>query len=185
MIIIKQKDMENLSDFKNENSLDIFTQYGIFQKKKTLCPFHAERTPSLSLYKSKITNEWRFHCFGCGEDGDIFKFIGKIEGISFKDTLIFLGIKSGHVTKPDKNIIRKLELIKKFRDWCNDYERFLRNKYRKWHEIKSQFKNMEEVEVFYKFYHLENIWEYQLNILLFGSEQEKFNLYKEFKRNGK
>lgn len=54
-----------------------------------LCPFHPDRdTPSLVVY----LEDQRWHCFGaCGEGGDVFKFVMKIENISFKEALARLG----------------------------------------------------------------------------------------------
>ncbi len=52
-----------------------------------LCPFHSENTPSLTVNEDKGV----FHCFGCGEGGDCFSFVMKIEGLTFKETLSHLG----------------------------------------------------------------------------------------------
>ena len=38
---------------------------------KGLCPFHDERTPSFHVRPAV----GRYHCFGCGEDGDVFQFV--------------------------------------------------------------------------------------------------------------
>jgi len=43
-----------------------------------LCPFHAENTPSFSIYQK--SGRWRFKCFGCGVSGDAFDFIRLIHG---------------------------------------------------------------------------------------------------------
>lgn len=45
------------------------------------CPFHNEKTPSMKIY------EQDFHCFGCGEHGDVISFVQKLFGLSFPDTL--------------------------------------------------------------------------------------------------
>jgi DNA primase len=58
---------------------------------KAKCPFHGERTPS--FYISPARNN--YHCFGCGEHGDIFSFIIKIEGVPFKEALKMLADKAG------------------------------------------------------------------------------------------
>ncbi|MGH3625517.1 MAG: DNA primase [Sciscionella sp.] len=49
---------------------------------KGLCPFHDEKTPSFNVRSSHGT----FHCFGCGEGGDVIAFIQKIEHISFVES---------------------------------------------------------------------------------------------------
>ncbi|HEY3210715.1 MAG TPA: DNA primase [Actinomycetota bacterium] len=48
-----------------------------------LCPFHAEKTPSLSVSPSKQV----YYCFGCGEGGNVFKFLQKVENLSFVETV--------------------------------------------------------------------------------------------------
>lgn len=55
------------------NIIDVANYYGIATKgSKALCPFHKERTPSLS-FKGDY-----FKCFGCGEKGDMISFVSKL-----------------------------------------------------------------------------------------------------------
>ena len=46
-----------------------------------VCPFHSDKNPSI-----KIDN--RFHCFACGEDGDVIDFVSKYFGLSLKDAAL-------------------------------------------------------------------------------------------------
>lgn len=55
-----------------------------------LCPFHGERTPSFYVYP-----EGRWHCFGCGEDGDIITFVEKTQGLDFMEALALLAERAG------------------------------------------------------------------------------------------
>lgn len=48
-----------------------------------LCPFHNEKTPSFSVNGQKQI----FHCFGCQQGGDVFKFIQQYEGLSFTEAV--------------------------------------------------------------------------------------------------
>ncbi|NTV49491.1 MAG: DNA primase [Geobacteraceae bacterium] len=56
-----------------------------------LCPFHAEKTPSFNVNPAREI----FHCFGCGEGGNAFSFIMKMEGLSFPEAVKLLARKSG------------------------------------------------------------------------------------------
>lgn len=64
---------------------------------KGLCPFHQERTPSFNVVPSKQI----FHCFGCGEGGDVFAFVQKREKVDFVEALKLLAERSG-IALPDE-----------------------------------------------------------------------------------
>ncbi|MDD7384272.1 MAG: DNA primase [Actinomycetaceae bacterium] len=51
-----------------------------------LCPFHDEKTPSFHVRPAM----GYFHCFGCGEHGDVITFVEKIENLSFTEAMEFL-----------------------------------------------------------------------------------------------
>ncbi len=51
--------------------------------QKGLCPFHDEKTPSFTVTPARQY----FHCFGCGQGGDVFTFVQQIEGLSFVEAV--------------------------------------------------------------------------------------------------
>ncbi len=51
---------------------------------KGLCPFHADKDPSLTVF---LKDGWAFHCFACGASGDIFEWIMRSQGIPFPQAL--------------------------------------------------------------------------------------------------
>ncbi|MFD6177664.1 MULTISPECIES: DNA primase [unclassified Isoptericola] len=58
---------------------------------KGLCPFHDERSPSFHVRPGV----GRWHCFGCGEGGDVISFVQKIDGMGFTDAVEFLADRVG------------------------------------------------------------------------------------------
>jgi DNA primase len=51
-----------------------------------LCPFHGEKTPSFGVDADKKL----YHCFGCSAGGDVFDFVMRIEGVSFREAVMSL-----------------------------------------------------------------------------------------------
>lgn len=58
---------------------------------KGLCPFHAERTPSFNVTPGKEL----YHCFSCGEGGDVIKFIMQVETLQFGEAVERLAARAG------------------------------------------------------------------------------------------
>lgn len=50
------------------------------------CPFHHEKTPSFAINES----DQYYHCFGCGESGDVIKFVQSMENVDFMDAVKML-----------------------------------------------------------------------------------------------
>jgi len=76
---------------KRVDILSLFSSFGVAYEKKgrshmAKCPWHDDDTPSLSIDGIKGL----YNCFGCGESGDIFDLVQKMEGIEFKESLKYL-----------------------------------------------------------------------------------------------
>ena len=75
--------------------IDVVSEYVALKRSgkshKGLCPFHTEKTPSFTV--SEEFQSW--HCFGCGEHGDVFSFLMKIENLTFSEALERLAKRAG------------------------------------------------------------------------------------------
>jgi len=75
---------EKLAEIRDRSSiLEIVSDYVTLKKTgknhRGLCPFHSEKTPSFMVNEEKQI----FHCFGCGEGGDVFAFLMKAGNFTF------------------------------------------------------------------------------------------------------
>ena len=159
--------------------------YGLKIRRNNMvsCPFHNDRTPSM-----KVDN--RFHCFGCGADGDVIDFVSRIFGISSleaaqkiaSDFGISYDVKSA-VTKPKKIFCRKTDaqIYAEAEQRCfrvlSDYYHLLK----KWEidyapNIDDETCHPLFVEALQRKTHLE----YLLDILVFGEIEEKALLVMEY-----
>jgi DNA primase len=66
---------------------------------KGLCPFHNEKTPSFNVRSEPAV----FHCFGCGEGGDVFKFVMMRERVGFPEAVETVARRFG-VPVPDRRV---------------------------------------------------------------------------------
>lgn len=110
--------MDDLIDFaqqvKRANDIvDVVGSYIELRKQGTnyfaRCPFHGEKTASFSVNR----NRQIFKCFGCGESGDVIKFVQKYESCSFFEAVEILAKRAGlkmpetAEQKRDKNFEQK------------------------------------------------------------------------------
>jgi DNA primase len=89
-----------INDIKDRlNLTEVISSYIEVKKSggnfKAVCPFHGERTASLMISPQKQI----WHCFGCGEGGDVFGFVMRYENLNFRETLELLAERAG-VTLP-------------------------------------------------------------------------------------
>ena len=73
---------------KSVPMLEVVERYGFRPNRAGFihCPFHqGDKGASLKLYKDS------FHCFGCGENGDVFKFVMLMDKCDFKTAFLSLG----------------------------------------------------------------------------------------------
>ena len=79
------------------NIVDVVSSYISVKKSganyKAVCPFHNDKTPSLMISSAKQI----WHCFGCGEGGNVFGFVMKYENIDFPEALQLLADRAGVV----------------------------------------------------------------------------------------
>jgi DNA primase len=79
------------------NIVSVISQYvGTLRKSgrasyKGLCPFHQEKSPSFQVHEDRQF----FYCFGCQAGGDVFKFVERIQGVSFYEALKSLAEQHG------------------------------------------------------------------------------------------
>jgi len=80
---------ESIEEVQNKASIEqIIGQYVALKsagagKLKGLCPFHSEKTPSFSV----DTTKGLYYCFGCGQGGNVLKFLQDFEGLSFMEAV--------------------------------------------------------------------------------------------------
>ncbi|AYE35289.1 CHC2 zinc finger domain-containing protein [Clostridium septicum] len=76
------------------------------------CPFHNEKTPSLSVKFHPNINKYKFKCFGCDVGGDAIDFISNFKGIDFNASKKYLGME---VHKSKKEQLE--DKVKSFIEW--------------------------------------------------------------------
>src|SRR5438093_2694156 len=94
----KTKPTRNLED--RPNIVEVVSQYLPLRKAGKehigLCPFHPDKTPSLSVSEQKGL----FHCFGCGTSGDVIDFVMMLDGLMFSEACARLGLADEYAPKP-------------------------------------------------------------------------------------
>jgi DNA primase len=106
---------EKISEIRDRSSiLEVVSDYVSLKKAgknyKGLCPFHSEKTPSFMVNEEKQV----FHCFGCGEGGNVFAFLMKVGHFSFPQAAEELARRYG-VKLPSRelSLSQKKEMAKR------------------------------------------------------------------------
>lgn len=92
--LIRRADIDEVRE--RINIADVIDEYVTLRRAgpgslKGLCPFHDEKTPSFHVR----TQNGRYHCFGCGESGDVFSFLQNMDHISFTEAVERLAHRVG------------------------------------------------------------------------------------------
>ena len=128
MIYILRFSSDLLEEIRNRcDIVDIISEYVHLKPAgkgfKGLCPFHGEKTPSFMVSPEKQL----FHCFGCGEGGNVFNFLMKYEKYSFFEAVEMLAKKSGvslPVDEEKENLLyRKKERLYELNNLAANYYR--------------------------------------------------------------
>jgi len=150
--------------------------YGIEVKRNGMacCPFHDDKNPSMKV-------DQRFHCFGCGEDGDVIDFTAKLFDLSPKEAAEKLAQDFGLIydsqAPPRRRYVRQKTEAQKFREDRQRCYRVLSDYYyllKKWEADRSPRTPEEEphprfVEAIQK----KTYVEYLLDLFLYESEEEQ------------
>ena len=150
--------------------------YGIEVKRNGMacCPFHDDKNPSMKV-------DQRFHCFGCGEDGDVIDFTAKLFDLSSKEAAEKLAQDFGLIydsqAPPRRRYVRQKTEAQKFREDRQRCYRVLSDYYyllKKWEADNSPRTPEEEphprfVEAIQK----KTYVEYLLDLFLYESEEEQ------------
>ena len=85
---------------ENNDIVDVISGYVSLKKRGKyfigLCPFHSEKTPSFNVQQDKQI----YHCFGCGEGGNVISFIMKYKNLGFPDAAVMLAERA-NIVIPD------------------------------------------------------------------------------------
>lgn len=122
-IITEIKNRIKLEDLFRENGYQL--QHAGIGRKKTKCPFHKERTPSMVIFNDSQS----YHCFGCGESGDVISFFSKTHILSFRETVFELAKIAG--IEIDEESTEKMEVFEKRMKLIRDIDNIFKIEYKK------------------------------------------------------
>ena len=150
--------------------------YGIEVKRNGMacCPFHDDKNPSMKV-------DQRFHCFGCGADGDVIDFTAKLFDLSPKEAAEKLAQDFGLIydsqAPPRRRYVRQKTEAQKLREDRQQCYRVLSDYYyllKKWEADHSPRTPEEKPHPrFVEAIHKKIYVEYLLDLFLYESEEEQ------------
>ena len=123
---------EVIEEIKYRNDIeDVISGYVALKRAGSnsngLCPFHSEKTPSFTVFRSSQS----FYCFGCGAGGDVITFIMKAESLDYRGALEFLAKRAGiTITENEKDKeqgIRRTRVLEMNREAAKFFHETLKN----------------------------------------------------------
>ena len=172
-------------EIKNIDLVSLIQNHGVALKKSgsryvASCPFHSEKTGSFFIFPNNS-----FYCFGCGASGDAATFIMKSYSCSFPEALKRLGLKRTNkpyaqteIKKIKESKIKK-SLVKAFRAWEARYSTKLGGLINSGHKKLSKIKTHDDLLQAAWIYPFLSQWKYHLDIICYGSDKDKYKLFKE------
>ena len=133
---------ELINRIKSANPIEnVVAEYQSLTKRGAnfwgICPFHADRHPSMSVSPSRQI----FKCFVCGEGGNVFKYVQHVEGVSFAEAVRMLANRA-HIEMPDdleetpeekQRRIEREQLVRENQEKQKEYE-----KHRAWRDSREE-----------------------------------------------
>ena len=152
-------------------------RYGVYVSRRgmAVCPFHDDKTPSMKV-------DWRFHCFGCQADGDAVDFVSRLYDIPCRDAarkiaddfeIVYDSKKKSAVNKNSRKTDQAQNIADDETNLCRVLTQYL-HLLQKWREqYPPKRHDVSWHPLFAEAMQNTDYIEYLLDILIYGTEQEK------------
>lgn len=115
-------DYNSISEIDLRNIIENETGNRFNRQNKIMCPFHPDKTPSLSIRFNSNANKYMFKCFGCNESGDAIDFIMRLKNMDYMNAREYLGLST------EKSVAEMLQdKIKNYIEWQINKTDFRKN----------------------------------------------------------